>query len=201
MPFFSKLKAFSESISKRESNGATASTSAIAEIPPAQLIISEIPPVLQPSNNEALSRRPSIAVSPADSLLSDKNDLWAQAYALAKKREEELMKDYERHMASLEDAPAATKSFLDPHDVEVYVNQLLEIRQKKKLQASILGHDIKMREQVEKLAKFLLWSDSIVKAAVSAQPYAALAWSGASLFFPVNEYLPIINTMYFTNRL
>jgi hypothetical protein len=34
-------------------------------------------------------------------------------------------------------------------------------------------------------AQFLLWSGPIVKDALSAQPYAALAWSGVSLLLPV----------------
>lgn len=42
------------------------------------------------------------------------------------------------------------------------------------------------REQVERLAKFVLWSDEIVKSALSAQPYAALACSGVSIALPVS---------------
>ncbi|KAL7908806.1 hypothetical protein GGI35DRAFT_413879 [Trichoderma velutinum] len=104
------------------------------------------------------------------------NDLWARAYALVKERERQLMEDYERHIASLEG---------EGKSVEVHVNRLLELRERKKIQISILGHDIAMREQIEKLAKFLVWSDTIVKSAVSAQPYAALAWSGVSLLLPL----------------
>ncbi|UKZ48830.1 hypothetical protein TrVGV298_003065 [Trichoderma virens] len=169
---------------------ATTPSSVIAEIPPAtliaaQLIVPVIPSVPQPPNDEIQSPRPSAATNSADSLSDDNNDLWARAYVLAKKREEDLMGDYEKHIASLEGVPVATKSFSDPHDVGVYVKQLLEMRQKKQIQVSILGRDVAMREQIEKLAKFLIWSDSIVKSAVSAQPYAALAWSGVSLFLPL----------------
>lgn len=146
-----------------------------------------IPSVLQPPNDETPSTRPSIAISSTVSLSQDSNDIWGRAYALAKEREEELMGDYERHIASLEGVAVATNGFSDPHDVEVQVKQLLELRQKKKIKVSISGHDIIMREQIEKLAKFLIWSDSIVKEAVSAQPYAALAWSGVSLFLPVSK--------------
>ncbi|KAJ5740823.1 hypothetical protein N7493_000695 [Penicillium malachiteum] len=50
---------------------------------------------------------------------------------------------------------------------------------------SLLGKDVKIREQSEKLAKFLLWSSPIVQSALSSQPYAALAWSGVALLLPL----------------
>ncbi len=68
-------------------------------------------------------------------------------------------------------------------------DQLLEERDKKKWRVSLLHKDVEIRKQAEKLAKFLLWSKDIVKDAVSAQPYAALAWSGVSLLLPVCTYL------------
>ncbi|KAL7961974.1 hypothetical protein V8C34DRAFT_301690 [Trichoderma compactum] len=118
-------------------------------------------------------------------LYGNDKDLWALAYTLSKEREGELMEGYERHVASLNNVSVATQSFSEPHNVERYVKALLEIRQREKIQISIMGHDITMREQIEKLAKFLLWSNSIVKSAVSTQPYAALAWSGVALLLPL----------------
>ncbi|KAK4084589.1 uncharacterized protein Triagg1_1069 [Trichoderma aggressivum f. europaeum] len=118
-------------------------------------------------------------------LYDNDKDFWALAYTLATERDGELMGDYERHIASLNDVFVASQSFSEPPNVEIYVRMLLEIRQSKKIRISIMEHDITMREQIEKLAKFLLWSDPIVKSAVSAQPYAALAWSGVSLLLPL----------------
>ncbi|KAL6829384.1 hypothetical protein J3E69DRAFT_331164 [Trichoderma sp. SZMC 28015] len=164
MPIFSK---FRNRISKRHSNVSSA-------------------PV--PANKDPNPASPNAAAtSTADNLSGEGNELWARAYTLAKERDEQLMDDYERHIASLEGVSVDGKSFSAPHDVKVHVNQLLELRQRREIQVSIMGHDITMREQIEKLAKFLLWSDAIVKSAVSAQPYAALAWSGVSLFLPVNQ--------------
>jgi len=74
-----------------------------------------------------------------------------------------------------------------PPSVESIVKTLLEDREKKAWRVSILGKDIKIRKQAERLAKFLLWSDPIVQKALSAQPYAALAWSGVSLLLSVRE--------------
>lgn len=164
MPIFSKFK---NRILKRDSD----------------VLSAPVPADKDP--NSALPH--ATATSTADNLSGEGNELWAQAYSLAKEREKQLMEDYERHIASLEGGSVDGKSFSAPHDVQVHVNQLLEIRQRKEIQVSIMGRDITMRKQIEKLAKFLLWSDAIVKSAVSAQPYAALAWSGVSLFLPVNK--------------
>lgn len=71
--------------------------------------------------------------------------------------------------------------------VERIVAELVSDGEKKQWRVSLLGKDINIREQVERLAKFLLWSDSLVQAAVSNQPYAALAWSGASIFLSIRR--------------
>lgn len=177
MPIFSK---FRNRISKRDSN-----------VPSA--------PASVPANKDPNPASPNAtATSTANNLPGEGNELWSQAYALAKEREKQLMEDYERHIASLEGASIDGKSCSAPHDVKVHVKQLLELRQRKEIQVSIMGHDITMREQIEKLAKFLLWSDAIVKSAVSAQPYAALAWSGVSLFLPVNNKFLAIDHCAFT---
>ncbi|KAM6476251.1 hypothetical protein HDV62DRAFT_396184 [Trichoderma sp. SZMC 28011] len=146
MPIFSR---FRNRISKRDS-----------DVPSAPVAANKDPNAALPHATIA-----STAASTADDLSGEGNELWAQAYTLAKERDNQLMDDYERHIASLEGVSVDGKSFSAPHDVQVHVNQLLELRQRKEIQVSIMGHDITMREQIEKLAKFLLWSDAIVKSA------------------------------------
>ncbi|KAB8239038.1 uncharacterized protein BDW43DRAFT_305923 [Aspergillus alliaceus] len=65
--------------------------------------------------------------------------------------------------------------------IETTVDKLLKVREEKRFRMSVPGRDITIRTQVQRLAKFLLWSDPFVKTAVSTQPYPALAWSGFSL--------------------
>jgi hypothetical protein len=90
-----------------------------------------------------------------------------------------------KYLASVPGDSTASTDLSMPRSVQLIVTQLLEVREKKQWRVSLLGRDIKIRAQAEKLAKFLLWSDPIVKDALSAQPYAALAWSGVSLLLPV----------------
>lgn len=183
---------------KRESNAASSPAAAVRE---PSLILHRTPAISATEAAETLSTTPitqplaletssvSQLTPSSDLLAGDENDLWALAYVLVREREEELMKDYEKHLAALQDHPADAQNVFAAHNIESLVNKLLDTREKNKIQVSILGRNIKVREQIERLAKFLIWSDSIVKAAVSAQPYAALAWSGVSLFLPVSNTL------------
>ncbi|KAK4217109.1 hypothetical protein QBC37DRAFT_415457 [Rhypophila decipiens] len=116
---------------------------------------------------------------------TDTTDPWARAYKEVEERERELMADYRKHLVSLLPSEAAASSDLSSLPIELIVQTLLEDRNKKQWRVSLLGKDVLVREQVERLVKFFLWSDGFVKQAVSAQPYAALAWSGVSLLLPL----------------
>lgn len=97
------------------------------------------------------------------------------------------MADYMKHLASLQDDAVVSGHVVTSQAVDSVVNKLLEEREKKQWRVSLLGNDVKIRKQVERLARFVLWSDPIVKNALSAQPYAALAWSGVSMLLPVGD--------------
>ncbi|KAB5569898.1 hypothetical protein GE09DRAFT_1217350 [Coniochaeta sp. 2T2.1] len=152
-----------------------------SETPPVPTIIAHPPPeqivpsAPQPSNPTPAAPVPQPSTPPtaSDAASSPSHDVdpWGLAYKIFQEREPELTADYAKHLASLRGETAAS---ID----------LSKIQEKKQWRVSLLGRDIKIREQAEKLAKFLLWSDPIVKDALSAQPYAALAWSGVSMLLP-----------------
>jgi hypothetical protein len=157
------------------------STTVTAQSPPEQVV----PFVLQPLNSTAASPATSPAADATSPAPSQDVDLWTRAYEIFQSREPELMADYKKHLASLQDDHTDSADLSAPRSVESIVKQLLEDREKKQWRVSLLGKDIKIREQAERLTKFLLWSDPVVKNALSAQPYAALAWSGVTLLLPV----------------
>ncbi|KAK5659096.1 hypothetical protein OQA88_1186 [Cercophora sp. LCS_1] len=120
--------------------------------------------------------------------------IWARAFRHFMESRPELAAYYARHLESLgEDKSATTRSAEGTHaeavapaptttlqKIDLIVKKLHDHREQRQWKVPLAGKDIKIREQAEKLAKFLLWSDPIVKDALSAQPYAALAWSGVS---------------------
>ncbi|KAL1991972.1 hypothetical protein VTN49DRAFT_4004 [Thermomyces lanuginosus] len=87
------------------------------------------------------------------------------------------MEDYNKHLATLQDDMDPSK----PVSVESIVNKLMDDREKMQWRISIMGKNIVFRQQLERLGKFLLWSDPLIKDALKVQQSAALAWSGVSL--------------------
>ncbi|KAI1427172.1 hypothetical protein F5Y12DRAFT_739064 [Xylaria sp. FL1777] len=107
-------------------------------------------------------------------------DIWADAYDKFAKREPELAEGYKTHLTTL-----SITDFSNADWVKSTVEQLQKNREDKQWHVTFHGKDIKFRTQAERLAKVLVWCDGIVKNALSAQPYAALAWSGVSIFLPL----------------
>ncbi|KAJ6178877.1 hypothetical protein N7519_009338 [Penicillium mononematosum] len=118
----------------------------------------------------AASISPSAGPPPAPSTSATQDiDIWTSAYEVVENREPELMTDYASHLAYIQDV----------------VKQLLGEREKKQWRLPLLGNNVIIRKQAERLAKVLLWADPVVKRAVSTQPYAALAWSSVSILLPL----------------
>jgi hypothetical protein len=143
-----------------------------------------VPPSLDSLFTATLTIRPVDQLTVSGTTSTDDGvDLWEQAYEIFRKQEPDLINEYNKHLLG----DTAVSADLSSRDfVEIAVKKLLEDREKKQWKITFRGRDIKIRTQVERLSKFLRWSDPIVKDAVSAQPYAALAWSAVSLLLPVS---------------
>lgn len=114
-------------------------------------------------------------------------DLWMRAYGDLKDRDPVLVAAYERYLAS--DGMGHTASVhpsLNPGLIETIVKQKLQDRDAKQWVIHLGPRPIQVRAQGEKIIKFILWSTDFISAAVSTQPYAALAWSGVAILLPVS---------------
>ncbi|XHF97076.1 hypothetical protein AWENTII_000679 [Aspergillus wentii] len=114
-------------------------------------------------------------------------DPWTRAFELFRERNHDqgLVIAYKDHLGFLRGDGDSGPDLWSKDSVEATVKKLLEDRDQKQWKITIMDRDIKIRSQLERLTKFLLWSDPVVKTAVSCQPYAALAWSGVSLILPL----------------
>ena len=110
-------------------------------------------------------------------------DLWKQAYDVLELREPDLIRAYKLLLTSIR--TDLTDPPLSPEVIETIVKSKLEDREASQLVLNLGKQSIKVREQGEKVVKFILISKDIVSQALSAQPYAALAWSGVSILLPV----------------
>ena len=84
---------------------------------------------------------------------------------------------------------AAEGSLVSFEAVKSTITTLSERRETKQwrlqFSAKLFEIDIGARDQVENLLKLAKWSDDLVKQALSSQPHAALAWTGATLLVSV----------------
>ncbi|CAG8017900.1 unnamed protein product [Penicillium olsonii] len=175
MPFSAKFNKFKEKLKSKtgsEKQGKGVAPTETSETPD----VTPTPP--EPSVHSSVS-------DPIPISSNDNTEPWARAYEIVVSREPDLMEVYARHLASLQGETAENTDLSLPRSVESAMEQLVKIREEKQWRLSILGKDVKIREQVERLAKFVLWSEPIVTKALSAQPYAALGWSGVTLLLPL----------------
>lgn len=128
---------------------------------------------------------PDDIAAPAGTSVSE--DLWSRAYIALAERDPELVKDYERHIGARrsDDEAAGQATLADPRSLKEVVETLQDERKSKQWKFSVRSRDKLFRDLLERLVKLLSFADAVIKQAVSAQPYAALAWSAVSIFLPV----------------
>ena len=107
------------------------------------------------------------------------------AYEALKSRDPLLVAEYEQQLVS-SGVPhiEAKQPSMSQERIATIVKQKLENRNTKRLVTRLGTRPIKIRENGENIIKFILWANSFISAAVSTQPYAALAWSGVSIILP-----------------
>ena len=121
---------------------------------------------------------------------SQPENLWKNAYEALKARDRDLVEVYTLSLAALNDieinCPQTSVPDLTPNEINIVVKKRLDYLETKQLMIHLRGKPIKVREQGEKVIKFILWSNGFISTALSTQPYAALAWSGVSILLPVS---------------
>lgn len=192
----SKAKTFLRRHWKPEEAGkatATELTPSSTKAPPSALIVgpADTEAAIQGTEQSlALSASPVTEIDDVVISPTSNDDPWSLGYQEIQEREPALMADYEKHLSSLK-STAGNITLASKESVDSILKRLLDEREEKQWRVALFDKDIKIREQAEKLVKFLIWSDPFVKSALSTQPYAALAWSGVSLLLPVGHILSL----------
>ncbi|KAL6714270.1 hypothetical protein ACLMJK_007693 [Lecanora helva] len=112
-------------------------------------------------------------------------DLWGLAYRVLKHREPDLAEAYERVIASHVTNSTSGPITINPDFIQDFVTSQIKFREASQWVWTLRERTIKVREQCEKIIKFIIWSKDLVSSALTAQPYAALAWSGVTLLLPL----------------
>ena len=110
--------------------------------------------------------------------------LWAKAYAALEQDEPDMVKSFKQDISSITN----TQVSVTPSDLAKILQIKLEEHDSKQLIVTILNKRIKVREQGEKVVKFIMWSKDVIGAAAVLEPHAAIAWAGVSLLLPVRGH-------------
>ena len=113
-------------------------------------------------------------------------DLWKRAYQDLKIREKALVETFERNITYIANPTADTEQTLfDYGTIQKIAEQKIDARKAGRLSIQLGNYPVEFRAVGEKIIEGLLWSSTFIGAAVSTQPYAALAWSGVSMILPL----------------
>lgn len=113
-------------------------------------------------------------------------DLWANAYIILGNRNPNLVENYEKYLKENCDFTVSGFSSSSPELIKAIIKSKFKDREDERWVVSIGKAQVHVREQSEKVAKFILWSNKIISPVLSSHPYTALAWSGISILFNVS---------------
>lgn len=111
--------------------------------------------------------------------------LWALAYKDLREAQPELVKNFSNCLGI---STTGTKDGeLVYPDIEGAAHEALEeIKQAKASKEKLSRTSATIRKYFEQIVKVVIASNDFISTAVSANPYAALAWTGVSLLLPVS---------------
>lgn len=127
-----------------------------------------------------------VVLAPAVEDINKPVDLWRRAYQDLKSREKALVEIFERNITYMANVTADTEqTHFDYGTIQKIAEQKIDARKAERLSIRLGNHPVEFRAVGEKIIEGLLWSSTFIGAAVCTQPYAALAWSGVTMIFPL----------------
>ena len=112
-------------------------------------------------------------------------NLWKQAYEQLKARDPSLIAGFEGFLQKhygCHDSPPTNDDFITK-----VVESSIEKNDARDIVLHIGRERISTRKAGETVIRTILWANDFISAAISSQPYAALAWSGLSILLPVRD--------------
>ena len=153
-----------------------------------KLLDAQAPPNQSQNDRRKLVIAPAISTT-ATKPVGDSNrpvDLWRRAYQDLRIREEALVVEFERSITNIANSTADAEQTPFTHEtIQMIVKQKIDARKAKRLSIPLGKHSVEVRAMGEKIIEGILWSSTFIGSAVSAQPFAALAWSGISIILPL----------------
>lgn len=107
--------------------------------------------------------------------------LWAEAYEQLKVEERDMVARFAQFLTG------AVGTTPNAEQIAQGIKRRLEKRESHKLMVTFSGKSTIIREQWEKLVKFVLGCEDMISTVAALEPHAAIAWAGVSLILPVSS--------------
>jgi hypothetical protein len=121
------------------------------------------------------------------------DELWNDAYDELRGQEGNLMKDYEATLCSDLATMVGSTVILSGSKVErkaqmitLLSRKVAEVK-KNTWKLRFGDHDVQLKDLAQPVVDIIQWTDEHISGALSANPYASIAWAGVSLLLPVSH--------------
>jgi hypothetical protein len=126
------------------------------------------------------------------------HELWNEAYDALRANEENLVKDYEattyKNLGTMVSSTVAlTGAKLGRENLmAIVLREKMEEVDENTWRLKFCGREVPIRDLAEPVVGIVKWADDYIGNAVSANPYASIAWAGVSLLLPVSYILQFV---------
>jgi len=120
------------------------------------------------------------------------HELWDQAYDDLRAKEENLVKDYEAtlsgNLKTIVGSTTALSGFRIRREdqMKMVLKEKIEEVKKNTWKLKFSGKEVPVKDLIEPVFGIIDWANNYIGNAVSANPYASIAWAGVSLLLPVS---------------
>lgn len=116
--------------------------------------------------------------------------LWDEAYKKFCEENKSLVHDFEEYLLESQN-PSSDRIIISrgperQGEIEKLAKDKLDALETNRLHFSVWGKEIVVRDQLKKVLKFILTCKDVISAAISAEPGASIAWSGALVILQVS---------------
>lgn len=118
------------------------------------------------------------------------SSLWDEAYKKFCEENKSLVHDFEEYLLESKN-PSSDKIIISSGperqgEIEKLAKDKLDALETSRLHFSVWGREIVVRDQLQKVLKFILACKDVISTAISAEPGASIAWSGALVILQVS---------------
>jgi hypothetical protein len=119
-------------------------------------------------------------------------ELWDQAFDDLRAKEENLVKDYEAtlsgNLKTIVESTTAISGFRIRREdqMKMVLKEKIEEVKKNTWKLKFSGKEVPAKDLIEPVVGIIDWTNDYIGNAVSANPYASIAWAGVSLILPVS---------------